>query len=461
MALESNDGSSGEPSEVSARRAGVASAADLTTKMERALSELDSVIRDRRPQCIRASPRNKDTHSEDQSKGNPLSPLAYRERLSTFHMSTYFSKPAALSPLVCARFGWTNTSRDMLVCSQPSCRAAVCVAYHPVLSARSVSRLTATYREMLATSHKLDCPFRDDAERWLRDDRARVRTTPRKVRDRELVVPPYLISMSDEFVLLESAACGGQIATSKMVKKAVSDLTDRLNIAVKGECLSSLNGMVVPNVVKEYLMKKLPVFPGGSVTAESLGEKICFSIGNNSRLGPCSAGGVVTTPREGCASLSDTKDSSEESNKVAQEKCSLLATFGWRDAEEDFLLSGHFVVQCGVCMAKGAIPIGECTSIRTDEPRAKRRRTQENKLKTFDLIMSHRPFCPYVCGFVTVAKFEGDGSAVINDDKPSLPGWKIILATLLREDSCSSVGSNETENAFSSVRNMLRLAFSP
>lgn len=111
-----------------------------------------------------------DNAKEDDAKDddNPFSPEAFRKRLKTFKARTYFAKPLGISPLVCARFGWSNKSCDILQCDL--CDAAICVSFDPNLSSKSVRRLTRTYRSMLATSHAdlpNTCLFRDDAEQHL------------------------------------------------------------------------------------------------------------------------------------------------------------------------------------------------------------------------------------------------------------------------------------------------------
>ena len=45
------------------------------------------------------------TSSADHGNLNYFSPSAYKERLETYQTSTYFAKPASLSPIICARFG--------------------------------------------------------------------------------------------------------------------------------------------------------------------------------------------------------------------------------------------------------------------------------------------------------------------------------------------------------------------
>ena len=64
----------------------------------------------------RKSKRARDTAADDDAnvddeatpkspRSTSADPVAYRRRLSTFQPATYFAKPLALSPLVCAAFG--------------------------------------------------------------------------------------------------------------------------------------------------------------------------------------------------------------------------------------------------------------------------------------------------------------------------------------------------------------------
>ena len=47
-----------------------------------------------------------DDGGDGESGGDNVRRLAYRKRLETFSAATYFAKPAELSPIVCARFGY-------------------------------------------------------------------------------------------------------------------------------------------------------------------------------------------------------------------------------------------------------------------------------------------------------------------------------------------------------------------
>jgi len=112
---------------------------DCLPQEETLLTLLDSVTKENRDGSSQAARR------------------AYHERLVTFQPATYFAKPASISPLVCARFGWTNPSQDLIVCQK--CQACVAITYHPLLKAADEERITAIYKEKLCTAHKVTCPF--------------------------------------------------------------------------------------------------------------------------------------------------------------------------------------------------------------------------------------------------------------------------------------------------------------
>ncbi|NXP64125.1 NIPA protein, partial [Chloropsis cyanopogon] len=68
-------------------------------------------------------------------------------------------KPPALSPLVCARFGWLNVECDMLRCS--SCQAHLCASLQLALDLRSYQERCEELRRALSTAHEKFCFWPD------------------------------------------------------------------------------------------------------------------------------------------------------------------------------------------------------------------------------------------------------------------------------------------------------------
>ncbi|MEE6526051.1 hypothetical protein FKM82_026452, partial [Ascaphus truei] len=56
---------------------------------------------------------------------------AFLSRVESFSSLKWAGKPAELSPLICAKYGWSNTECDMLKCS--SCNAFLCASLQPAL----------------------------------------------------------------------------------------------------------------------------------------------------------------------------------------------------------------------------------------------------------------------------------------------------------------------------------------
>jgi hypothetical protein len=65
---------------------------------------------------------------------------SYLERLATFTVSLWFAKPAALSPLECARHGWRCSAADRLEC--PLCAARIMCVVKPGDDSLDLTRIT-------------------------------------------------------------------------------------------------------------------------------------------------------------------------------------------------------------------------------------------------------------------------------------------------------------------------------
>ena len=103
---------------------------------------------------------------------------------------------------------------DILRC--PDCGEVICINLSPKLSKISRQHLIQRYRDMLATSHAEHCTFRNDSEKWL--------LTKGKMKDNlynGFTVPPYLLSLSNEFHLFEHANSNGLALMDTLSKVAI------------------------------------------------------------------------------------------------------------------------------------------------------------------------------------------------------------------------------------------------
>jgi len=327
---------------------------------------------------------------------------------------------------------WVNSSSDMLACANPSCRAAICIDINPALSIESAQKLALQYRQMLATAHATTCPFRSDAERWLLDEE-------RKKQSDGFVLPPYLIPVSNEFVLLEDLGAGvGGLVARKMIRTASLHMSEYLENANMG--LSDLD-LSLPQEVIDLAEKASISFPVNDSAVHRLSSLI-FSV----LAGELQEGGDCNS-RDMARVLSDDDDFPKLATNLP-----LLAAFGWRipSVAGSSSADDSALIECPLCLARVVV-----STDTTDEPPTKRQRTGEMPLRrqTMDLLNSHRRYCPYVCGSRRSTAIE------------AVPGWKAILAMIIKQYHDSEKRSyaeekgSTGEKTFHSIRTLLRSDF--
>ncbi|XP_051889690.1 nuclear-interacting partner of ALK [Pristis pectinata] len=84
---------------------------------------------------------------------------AFFSRVETFTSFRWAGMSFELSPLQCAKYGWTNVECDMLKCS--SCQAFLCATLHPLLDVNKYKERVAGLRDSLKTAHEKFCFWPD------------------------------------------------------------------------------------------------------------------------------------------------------------------------------------------------------------------------------------------------------------------------------------------------------------
>ncbi|XP_075368384.1 zinc finger C3HC-type protein 1 isoform X1 [Mycteria americana] len=84
---------------------------------------------------------------------------AYFSRVETFTPLKWAGKPHELSPLVCAKYGWTNVECDMLKCS--SCQAFLCVSLQLTFDFNKYKERCMELKKALCTAHEKFCFWPD------------------------------------------------------------------------------------------------------------------------------------------------------------------------------------------------------------------------------------------------------------------------------------------------------------
>ncbi|XP_064606063.1 zinc finger C3HC-type protein 1-like [Liolophura sinensis] len=85
---------------------------------------------------------------------------AFDRRVETFTTVNWLAKPADVSPLECARYGWENTGADMMKCV--SCKAILCGQLPKWKSPDLYRDCHRKLRTSLVETHKDACPWRNN-----------------------------------------------------------------------------------------------------------------------------------------------------------------------------------------------------------------------------------------------------------------------------------------------------------
>nr|XP_060632366.1 zinc finger C3HC-type protein 1 isoform X1 [Anolis sagrei ordinatus] len=85
---------------------------------------------------------------------------AYFNRVETFTSLKWAGKPHELSPLICAKYGWTNVECDMLKCS--SCQAYLCASLQLAFDFSKYKERCLELKKALTTAHEKFCFWPDN-----------------------------------------------------------------------------------------------------------------------------------------------------------------------------------------------------------------------------------------------------------------------------------------------------------
>lgn len=323
----------------------------------------------------------------------------FHRRLNTFKPATYFAKPLALSPLVCAAFGWENTGKDIIKCRHPKCGATICIAFHPSLNEESHDRLCQKYLDMLVSSHTCRCPFKSFGSRWSKvmmhqrggvtgvdcvksknADHVRMEKennaeclmsrVSQDLNDSKsaFYVPPYLLSLSDDFLRFEDCSVDGSITGDRVLEGAL-----QIRNKLQARNVGDLN-VIVPDAVPNFVHE---LFPD--------------------------------------ANFDDVFNQKDNTLKTPY----LLAAFGWSICDESVGENIDVSVRCSICQARTWM--AQCSLSNEGPSSRKRRRVDTQDDANLKLIDSHRVYCPYVSGFSFGPRQQSD-----------LPGWKVVVSNLLK-----------------------------
>jgi len=264
---------------------------------------------------------------------------------------------------------------DLLICEK--CQAALAVTYLPGLSTFATDKVTCSYERQLGLAHTEVCRFRIEAIRY--------------------------------FDVENNKSNNASIIPMEWASYLSSDLMELAE--------SSRPILVLGQQVKECLIKE-------NVAWEKIYMETHVSLKQYKGPGSNSTGML----EENLAKSLSCADFRFEDVSVDRVKIAILMVLlGWKPNAETSTKE-CVSLHCDVCKKTSEAPLllGEQSSYET-EPQAKRLRTS-----AWDPLLSHRYYCPYVCGFPR------------HGATRDIPLWK-ALADRLLENTSRIVGDHETD----------------
>lgn len=366
---------------------------------------------------------------------------SYEERLKTFSTpSTYYAKPLELSPLVCARFGYKNSKQDFIQCTHPGCKAIVCVKFHPDLSSSSRRSLARTYRATLAKAHSSDCPFKNDSERWLLHNETETNDAlEAKPSDQEgdnkiepSFVPPYLQSMSNEFKMFDDITPNGRIVKNLILEEAHKLSSMMSFLESKNKAALRWHTPMPQKVLHSILDTSGVSCVEMAIRKREFEMRACDKIMKS--LESMKIGNDDSTSTSGDVGDKSSTPEKKVNQVVLREEAAMLAAFGWRQKKwstpQSLSVRKELEVVCPLCHTCAKVsfelkqPLVEDDS---DERPSKKQRTVKCY---FDLVNSHRHFCPYSGGFAPEHPQPSENEKDV--EVKTKPGWVNVIRALIK-----------------------------
>ncbi len=342
----------------------------------------------------------------------------------------------------------------MIKCSK--CPAVVCLKFHPGLTPASYRQLTQIYRTQLANCHEDTCPFSMDAKRWLIMNETEPENVPgigisNESTIVETVVPPFLIPMDKEYFMLQESSYlsnNSGVSTREHILKEAAILRNtigenRAEFMLSDETKSRIISICNSHNVLQSTSSHPDAHDGEVLSYQNQLSKV-FNTTIDSSTGEVS-------------SNQNPNKSNTDLNYI------LLSLFGWRlDIPKDAHGSQQPCVTCPFCfnsqlcskilpslLSKKQSLEGEMKNHGPPSPKRQRVEGAPNtplpvlENVQFDLINSHRYFCPMVSGFVRKDAVKSKTTK----HGTSEPGWELMLSSVCKHKGTSaSVSAGDDES---------------
>ncbi|KFZ68730.1 Nuclear-interacting partner of ALK, partial [Podiceps cristatus] len=398
---------------------------------------------------------------------------AYFSRVETFtiHPLKWAGKPHELSPLVCAKYGWTNVECDMLKCS--SCQAFLCVSLQLAFDFNKYKERCVELKKALCTAHEKfcfwpdsPCPDRfamllvDEPRALLQDFLDRFQSLCQLELQLPSLRPEDMknMSLTEEKISLLLQLIEEELEHKKEGEKPpMKFATEILQVHVPACVLalcgwtgSAASGSVHLSVITcSRCMRKVGLW--GFHQLESAGPELDSCSPSSAPPAPTERFPLPpTSPRRMLTRSQDTLPPGSEQQHEKSPSLVISRLRGWDSPvpvdRADLEAASPTPRSRPVTRSMGQWDSVEVPS--SPLRRAKRARlcsssSSDTSLRSFfDPSSQHRDWCPWV-NAVEGGGAPEDTTAQAEEPAKAEPGWRVVLNTLLATRKCDRVPETE------------------
>ncbi|KFW00519.1 Nuclear-interacting partner of ALK, partial [Fulmarus glacialis] len=399
---------------------------------------------------------------------------AYFSRVETFtiHPLKWAGKPHELSPLVCAKYGWTNVECDMLKCS--SCQAFLCVSLQLAFDFNKYKERCVELKKALCTAHEKfcfwpdsPCPDRfamllvDEPRALLQDFLDRFQSLCQLELQLPALRPEDMknMSLTEEKISLLLQLIGeelehkmeGEKPPMKFATEILQVHVPACILAVCGWTCSAASGSVHLSVITcSRCMRKVGLW--GFHQLESAGPELDSCSPSSAPLAPAERLPLVpTSPRRMLTRSQDTLPPGSEQQHEKSPSPAISRPRGWDSPIP--VDRGELEVASPTLRSRPVTrSMGQGDNVEVPSSplrKAKRARlcsssSSDTSLRSFfDPSSQHRDWCPWVNAVEGGEALEDTVTRTEKEPAKAEPGWRVVLNTLLATRKCDRVPETE------------------
>ncbi|XP_053913881.1 zinc finger C3HC-type protein 1 [Cuculus canorus] len=396
---------------------------------------------------------------------------AYFSRVETFTPLKWAGKPHELSPLVCARYGWTNVECDLLKCS--SCQAFLCVSLQLAFDFNKYKERCAEMKKALCTAHEKfcfwpdsPCPDRfamllvEEPRALLQDFLERFQSLCRLELQLPSLRPEDMknMSLTEEKINALLQLIGEELEhKTEGEKPSTKATTETLQVhipacvlALCGWTCSAASGSVHLSVITcSRCMRKVGLW--GFHQLESVGLELDSCGASIAPVAPAERFPLVpTSPRRMLTRSQDTPPPGSDQHEKSLSPA-ISRPRGWDSPvsvdRSDVEVASPALRSRPVTRSMGPgdnVEVPSSPLRRAKRPRLCSSSSSDTSLRSFfDPSSQHRDWCPWVNAVEGGEALEDTAAQTEKESAKAEPGWRAVLNVLLSTRDCDRVPETE------------------